>query len=356
VSRYHDPRGATNDENAHKGLGYGARKHFQGGKLVALAALLVALALLAAFPLLVKRENIVNLGCLVLLYVALASSWNILGGYTGQTNLGHAAFFGLGTLATRLLWRAGTPLWLSLPASGCLAVAFALLIGLPAFRLRGAYFAIGTLALAQILYVTVGNVFPTISALPPKVLASYQLLPRYYLFLGLALFTVATSYFLARSRLGLGMMAVREEEDAAESLGVSALRHKLLALSLSAFLAGLAGGAFAYYHVGYYPQLPFAPVWTFDSVMMAYLGGTGTTIGPVIGAAFFVVVKEFLALRLVDLHQIVFGVLFILVVLFLPGGLVEAWARLQRALARRSQRRGPGLAGSEARSGPAKSE
>lgn len=318
-------------------------------KAVAPLAFLVALALLAAFPQVVRAGNIVNLGCLVLLYIALASSWNILGGYTGQTNLGHAAFFGLGTLATRLLWLSGKPLWLSLLASGGLAVAFALLIGLPAFRLRGAYFAIGTLALAQILYLTVGNVFPMLSALPTEVLATYQLAPRYYLFLGVAALTVATSYLLVNSRLGLGMMAVREEEDAAESLGVGALKHKLVALTASAFLAGLAGGSFAYYHVGYYPQLPFSPVWTFDTVMIAYIGGTGTIVGPIVGAAFYVIVKEYLALKLVDLHLIVFGILFIIVVLFLPGGLADVWTQLQQALARRRRK----LAVAAAHRGPA---
>ncbi len=136
------------------------------------------------------------------------------------------------------------------------------------------------------------------SALPAKDLATYQLAPRYYLFLGLALLTIATGYILVNSRFGLGMMAVREGEDAAESLGVSALKHKLLALSVSAFFAGLAGGAFAYYHVGYYPQFPFAPVWTFDAMMMAYIGGTGTIIGPIIGSVFFVILKEVLALKL----------------------------------------------------------
>jgi branched-chain amino acid transport system permease protein len=283
----------------------------------------------------VKRDNIINLAILVLLYVMLSSGWNILGGYTGQTNLGHAAFFGLGSLAARLLWISGWPLFPSLLAGGGVAVALALLIGLPAFRLRGVYFAIGTLALGQILYVTVGNVLPQISALPAQYLATYQLLPRYYLFVGLAVLIVGAAYALVHSRLGVGMMAVREEEDAAESLGISALRHKLLALCVSAFFAGLTGGAFAFYHVGYYPQFPFAPLWTFDAMMMAYIGGAGTIEGPIIGALFYVVVKELLALKLVELHLIIFGILFILVVLFLPGGFVEVWKRARRALARR---------------------
>jgi branched-chain amino acid transport system permease protein len=307
------------------------------GKQIIFIALVIAI--LAFLPVVIKKDNIINLALLVLLYVSLSSSWNILGGYTGQTNLGHAAFFGLGTVATRFLWLSGWNLFPSLLAGGLLAVAFALLIGIPAFRLRGVYFAIGTLALAQILYITVGNTLPMISSLPAKDLATYQLAPRYYLFLGVALLTIGTAYVLVNSRLGLGIMAIREEEDAAESLGVSALQHKLLALSVSAFFAGLTGGAFAYYHVGYYPHLTFGPEWTFDSMMMAYIGGAGTIIGPIIGAVFFVVVREFLVLKLAEMHLIVFGVLFVLVVLFLPGGLVEAWKRIQKVLARWSRLR-----------------
>jgi branched-chain amino acid transport system permease protein len=306
--------------------------------LVALLALIVVFMVI--LPRVTDKDSTINLAVLVLLYVTLASSWNILGGYAGQTNLGHAAFFGLGTLATRLLWlSAGWPLLPSLLAGGLVAVVFALLIGAPAFKLRGVYFAIGTLALAQILYVTVGNEFPTISALPGPYLASYDLVDRYYLFLVLALVTIGAAYLLVRSRPGLGIMAVREEEEAAESLGVGALRHKLLALGVSAFFAGLAGGAFAYYHVSYYPQETFKPIWTFDALMMAYIGGAGTLVGPVIGAVFYVVVKELLALKLVELHLTVFGILFILVVLFLPGGLVEAWEKIWQALTRRARRK-----------------
>ena len=328
--------------------------------LIALTSIL--LVLLALLPRITDKDSILNLAILSLLGVILASSWNILGGYTGQTNLGHAAFFGLGTLAARLLWlEAGWPLLPSLLAGGVVAVAFALLIGAPAFKLRGVYFAIGTLALAQALYLTVGNLYPTITSLPAKALATYQLAPRYYLFLALAVVTVGTAAILVRSRLGLGMMAIREDEDAAESLGVSAFRHKLLALSVSAFLAGLAGGGFAYYYLSYYPQFPFGPVWTFDTLMMTYIGGQGTIVGPIIGAVFFVVTREQLALQLAgvqltifghqlelgQVHQTVFGILFILVVLFLPGGLVEAWERIRRALSRRARKREVNLASQE---------
>jgi branched-chain amino acid transport system permease protein len=213
-------------------------------------------------------------------------------------------------------------------------MAFGCLIGVPAFRLRGAYFAIGTLGLAEILRITAGNVLPEISTLRASELASYSILPRYYLTLVLAVFSVAVVALLVPSRVGLGIRAVREDEAAAEASGVGVLRHKLLALAVSTALAGLAGGAFAYYHVSYYPQHVFSPVWTFDAVLMSFIGGVGTIHGPVLGALFYVIVKEVLAVQWVEFHLVIFGILFMLVVLFFPGGLVEAWQRARRLIAR----------------------
>ena len=306
-------------------------------KSLQIISIIVLIIILACLPLVIEKESIITLLILILLYVILATSWNILGGYTGQTSLGHAAFFGLGSLATRLLWINGFPILPSILGGGLLAVAFALLIGAPAFKLKGVYFAIGTLALAEILNVTVGNIFPEISSLPVAELVAYQLTPRYYVILGMAVIVIGLAYLLVNSRLGLGMMAVREEEDAAESLGVSALRHKLIALGISAFFTGLAGGAFAYYHVGYYYQYPFSPSWSLDMLTMVYIGGQGTILGPIIGAVFFVALKQYLVLNVGEYHLIIFGVLFILVVLFLPGGIVSIWSKIKNALTRRSK-------------------
>ena len=128
--------------------------------------ILGGLALLAPLPLLVPRDDVLNFVLLVLLSITLAQSWNIIAGYAGQVNLGHAAFFGLGALTARTLWIGGTPVLIAMAAGSLVATAFALLIGAAAFRLRGAYFAIGTLALGEILRATVGNVLPEISTLP----------------------------------------------------------------------------------------------------------------------------------------------------------------------------------------------
>jgi branched-chain amino acid transport system permease protein len=288
----------------------------------------------AAVPLAIQRNDLLNLGIQIFLAVSLAQSWNLLGGYAGQITLGHAAFFGLGALITRMLWVSDTPLLLALIAGALVATAFGVLIGLPAFRLRGAYFAIGTLALAEILRITIGNLMPEISTIPARALASYNMLSRYYLALGLAVFCVALVAVLVRSRLGLGMQAIREDEAAAEASGVGAFSHKLLALSISTALVGLTGGVFAYYHVSYYPQHAFSPVWTFDAVLMTFIGGVGTIHGPVLGALFYVILKEVLAVQLFELHLIIFGTLFIVVVLFLPGGLVGAWNLVERSTAR----------------------
>jgi branched-chain amino acid transport system permease protein len=287
-------------------------------------------AALAAVPALTSRPDLLNLLLLVLLYATLGQSWNILAGFAGQINLGHAAFFGIGSQVTRTLWLEGYPFPLALLVGGLAAVAFALLIGLPTFRLRGVYFSLGTLALAEALRITVSNSLPKLTTLTTEEIATYDLGARYELALALAVLTTLVAWLLLRSRLGLGLLAVREDEEAAQATGVNALKHKLLALGLSSLLAGLAGGLFAFQQVSYYPENPFGPNWTFDSLLITFIGGVGTLIGPLIGALFFILVREQLALALPKVHQVIFGALFILVVLALPGGLVDLWARLRR--------------------------
>ena len=295
-----------------------------------LLATIVLLGALALLPATVRREDLLNFVFLFLLSLTLAQSWNVIAGYAGQVNLGHAAFFGLGALVTRTLWTAGTPVLPAMAAGAGVATAAGLALGVAAFRLRGAYFAIGTLALAEILRITVGNVLPEISTLPATTIAGYRLRDRYYLALALAAVSVLAVAALTGSRIGLGMRAVREDEAAAEASGVGALAVKLAALAASTGLAGLAGGLFAFYHISYYPQHAFSPTWTFDALLITFIGGVGTIHGPVLGAAFYVFLKEYLAIRWVDLHLLIFGGLFVAIVLLLPGGLVEAAGRVRR--------------------------
>ena len=300
----------------------------------ALATLLIVTLLATiVFPQVTKRQDLLNLLFLMFLYITLGQSWNILAGFTGQINLGHAAFFGIGALVTRTVWLTGTAFPIAFALGGIASVTGALVVGIPTFRLRGAYFAIGTLALAEGLRITVGNTDPLISSLSAQTIAHYDLLQRYYLALGLACATMIAAYALLRSRLSLGILALREDEVAAQATGVRILEHKLIALAISSFFAGLAGAAFAFYQVSYYPQAPFQPDWTFDSLLISFVGGLGTLSGPLLGAVFYTLVQQELSL-LVPAHQVIFGILFIVVVLAVPGGLVNIAAQLVRLISR----------------------
>ena len=204
------------------------------------------------------RDDVLNFVFLVLLSITLAQSWNIIAGYAGQVNLGHAAFFGLGALTARTLWIGGTPVLIAM-AAGAL-VADRLRAADRRGRLPPARAPTSRSARwrsARSCATTVGNVLPEISTLPAASIGAYRLAPRYYLALALAALSVLAVAGLPRSRLGLGMQAVREDEDAAEATGVSALALKLRALALSTALAGAGGRALRLLP---HQLLPVAPV------------------------------------------------------------------------------------------------
>ncbi|MBI3537706.1 MAG: branched-chain amino acid ABC transporter permease [Chloroflexi bacterium] len=290
---------------------------------------IVIVTLAALIPVWTDNSGTLNLLFLVYLFITLSQSWNILAGMAGQISLGHAAFFGIGALVMRALWFGAMPYLIAMLVAGAIAALCALIVGVPTFRLRGVYFSIGTLALAEALRITVGNVLSNITTMPGRVIANYDLAERYYIALAVALVTMAATFFLLRSRLCLGFFAIREDEQAAEATGVRLLWHKLAASGIASFFAGLAGAIFAFYQVSYYPSAPFSPTWTFDPLLITFVGGVGTLIGPVVGALFFVYVREQLTLipELRNLNIIIFGILFIVVVLALPGGLMDIWER-----------------------------
>lgn len=297
-------------------------------------ALLSLIALVALPQLPFGEKDTLTLMISLLILAAMASSWNILGGYVGHINLGHGAFFGIGSLVTRSLWLDyGWNILGAFAVGGLVAALAALIVGAPALRLRGTYFAIGTLGLAEAMRLTVGNLLPRISRLPGPELRTYDIVPRYYLALAVLVLIFVVALWLSRSKFGLGLIAVREDEAAARSIGINVFLHSLAAFVLSAFFAGLAGGVFAFFHVGYYPNYTFGSQWTFDAVIITYIGGVGTVAGPLIGALFFVLVRDILAANLVNIHLIIFGILFILIVLLLPGGFTELWDRIRQKLA-----------------------
>jgi branched-chain amino acid transport system permease protein len=291
----------------------------------------IVVLFLILIPFITERTDLITWFTYTLLYITLSQSWNLIGGYTGQQNLGHAAFFGIGGVSARFLWLWGIPLPLALLAGALGAVIFALIIGFPAFRLKGIYFIISTLVLAEILQIFFYTVLPRANVLPSKLLNAYSLAPRYYLSLVIAILTVVVVDWIRRSRLGLGLMSIREDEDAAEASGVSTLKYKLTAFLISTSLAGLAGGVYAYYAAAVRPGYMFSALWTFDAVIIVFVGGVGTITGPIIGAIFFVLLKQLLSLYLPGgSHVMVFGILFIIVVLYLPGGLIGLISKFRR--------------------------
>lgn len=279
-------------------------------------------ALLALLPLVIKSDYILNLIFVVILYSILAQSWNIFGGYCGQISLGHAAFFGIGALVTRYVWIGGIPYYLALLSGGVASVILACAIGIPTLKLKDHYFSIGTLALAMIALITVQNTLPGVNFPPPELIAGYSLTSRYYLALIVGVASMIAAYRVAHSKWGLAMVSIREDEDAAEAIGIGAFKYKVISLGLSTFLAGVAGGLFAIYYVSFYRYVPFELWWSFDPLLITFIGGAGTVIGPVIGAVCYVILKEIFAISMGQVNVLIFGAVFIVIVLFLPGGLV----------------------------------
>ncbi len=287
--------------------------------ILLITSIVICLALL---PLVVTTEYILNLVILVSLYVLVSQSWNILGGYAGQISLGHSTFFGMGALIFRYLWMAGIPPYLALVGGAFSSLLLASVIGFPAFKLKGHYFAIGTLAMAMIGSITVQNIFPGVSSIPPQHLKDYSLFPIYYMALITGMIAMLLVYGLSRSKLGLALVSIREDEDAAEAIGINMFKYKVIAMSLSTVIAGLGGGLFSFYIASYYYYVPFDLGWAFDPVLISFIGGAGTVAGPVLGSIVFVLLKELFAISLGQMNVLIFGIVFIFTVLFFPKGII----------------------------------
>jgi len=281
----------------------------------------------ALVPFLTKSEYLINLLIMFYLYVIISQSWNLLGGFTGQISLGHSAFFGMGALITRLLWMMKTPILIASLAGSVSAMLLAGIVGIPCLRMKRGYFPIGTLALAIIAQITVGNILPVPGSLPSEYIVGYNLSYRYYLALSATILSLVVVYSVVRSRTGLAFIAIRDDEGAAEAMGVKIFRYKVKALLISSFLAGLVGGVFAYHQVSYYYQSPFELSWSFLPTLTTFIGGLGTIMGPILGSACFLVLNELFAFTLGEFHLVIFGFTFILIVLFLPGGLMSITQR-----------------------------
>jgi branched-chain amino acid transport system permease protein len=304
-------------------------------RATALITAFVAIGLVVAIGVFSESQHILTLTIQTMILGALASSWNILGGFAGQISLGHAAFFGLGALITRELWLGGTVLVIAVVAAVAVTAVAAAIVGVPMLRFRDIYFAIGTLALGVAVFITAGNLWPGISSLPADVLRSYDFTGPYFMALGVLLVTVVVTLWLKNSKVGLGMMTVREDEGAARATGVNAFAHKMTAFIVSAALAALAGSAFAYFSVSYFPNFAFSAIWTFEAILVVFIGGIGTIVGPLLGSIFFIVGRDLMPTDVGEFQVVLFGLLFMVVVLLLPGGLTEAAERVVTSPGRR---------------------
>jgi branched-chain amino acid transport system permease protein len=295
------------------------------GRLAAAgAALAVALVVaLVALPL-VGTGYAVTLLLLTFMYTALASSWNLISGFTGYVSFGHAAFYGTGAYtAGILLAKRLTPWPVAALLAGVAAALLALVLGYPALRLRGPYFAVATLGLAEVVRVAVTVAEPLTGGgkgltIPPTL----NLVPAYYAMGLLAAATVATTALVAASPAGLRLLAIREDETAAEVCGVRTTRHKLAAFCASALFAGVAGGLYAWYASYIDPITVFASGITVRAIAMTMFGGQGTVWGPVLGAAVLTAAGEALWTRFPFLHTALFGALIVVVLLAFPGGVL----------------------------------
>jgi branched-chain amino acid transport system permease protein len=286
--------------------------------------LVLLLAGIAVVPLVLPTYRVLFL-LLTFMYITLAASWNLISGFTGYVSFGHVAFFGLGAYtAAILITRFAIPWLLAALAGGVLAGLFALLLGVVLLRIKGPYFAIATLGLAEVMRVSAAAWVPVTGGgsgyyLPPTM----QLNPLYYAMAGLMLAVILVSRAVARSDFGLRLLSIREDERAAEVMGIDTTRHKIAAFMLSAFFPAVAGGFYAWQLSYIDPFSVFRPVMSVNMVIMTMLGGIGTVLGPIIGGLTLSVVAEAFWARLPELHQAASGILVVIVLLFMPGGVVN---------------------------------
>jgi branched-chain amino acid transport system permease protein len=303
------------------------------GRVLVIAAA-VALLLWAAPLLLPLGEYTHNIIGLTFMYMAAALAWNWLGGYVGQISFGHSAMFGVGGfVAARLLLALGLPFWSAWLVGGLAAGGYALLWGHPTLRLRGPYFSIATIGVGEAtrLVATYWSGFTggssglslPLGGGPTK----YQL---YWYGLYLLAAAVALSYWLRRSRIGLALLAIKEDVEAAGDVGVDATRYQDFVLFLSGATVGVCGGFYASYQAFIDPQDMFSFDRSISFILMGVIGGIGTILGPAAGAIVFVIIQEFLLANYSQLYLGLYGTLLILIILFEPLGLAGLLIRVSR--------------------------
>jgi branched-chain amino acid transport system permease protein len=302
-----------------------------------LALCAVAALALALIPLWLQNPYALHIFILLFIGIALGASWNVLGGFAGQYSVGHSAWYGLGAYgAFILLQHNGIAPWFGVWVAVALSVIIALGVGWITFRLRGPYFVLASIAVAEIIRLLALNTKDLTNGaegilaadLPPlrfgaTVITDWNSkIPYFYMGLAMALFCIAVNFAVKRSKLGYYLQAIREDQDAAHSLGIPPTLSKNTALGISAACTALTG-SFAAFYVGFIePQQVFGIDVSIQMVLIAIIGGIGTVAGPVVGAVVLVLLSEALRTSLAQASLLVYGILVIVVILLMPEGFV----------------------------------
>jgi branched-chain amino acid transport system permease protein len=309
-------------------------------KTLKIAAIVLLAAAILAFPSLAPNPYILSSGVLVLNFAVLATSWNFVGGFTGYISLGHGALAGLGGYATGLLVvKGGLPSFVALAAAGLLVALIAVPLGMAALRVRGASFVIVSIALVLILLLVfqswasfTGGSRGLVVPRPFDLSRPEHHRVFYFLFAGLLTVALVAWWLIDRSRFGLGLKSIREDEDKAEALGTATYAYKLIVFVVSAGFTALSGGLYALWFGDLDPVFQFSILTGSYLVLMALLGGVRNLFGPVVGAIIVGTALEYFKVAYGDtpLHLVATGVLLGLVVLFMPDGVLPAVGDLIR--------------------------
>jgi len=291
----------------------------------------VGIALLATVPWW-GSAVLVQFGINALILATLAQSWNIIGGYTGYPSFGNSVFYGLGGYGVAIaMVQYGLPFPVGLAIGIGLAVGFAILLGLPVLRLRGHYFAIATLGLAEVMTAIVSNLEiagRNVGLILPLVKGDVLF---FELSLILLVVTTLAVMWISRSRFGFGLIAIRENEQAAAVMGVNTTLYKILAFALCSVFAAVAGGIHAYWITYLDPGSAFDVALNVKMIIMAVFGGPGTIFGPVLGAFVLSAISEILAAKVTSLASIFFGIVIIAAIVFMPRGFADLVRRFRQS-------------------------
>lgn len=294
------------------------------------------------FPLVVRSSYYQHLVIIIFMWVVIGSSWNLLAGYTGQVSFGHAIFFGVGAYTAGIFaTKLGISAWWGMVFGGFFSMCIGLFVGWVCFRLRGPYFALATLAGGEIIRLIATNWESlTDGMVGILIIQSFtSKLPYYYLALALAVACVYTIQQIMRSKWGYYFVSIREDEDAAASLGINTTLYKNLSLLVSSFFTGMAGAFYMNYMAFIDPHVVFSLHYiSIMAILVGIVGGVATIWGPAVGAFVMVGLQETfrssffgLAPRWISqAHALVFGLLVIFVIMFLANGIVGDWGKIRR--------------------------